>query len=138
MKCRNRRRKDYYIAGQFGGAGSTRDVYYGRVLFFMDYTFEFEEEDVRAMLFVADWAKALQKNANGQVYSRETGSQLFRDVSVEDVNIITSSIGLFEHTNPQLGVRATFFIDPQRREQGLLERGRLSQDGHDMVIHGLG
>ena len=137
LKRTNKRRKDFYIAAQFDGGGAIRNVYYGKVLLFIQYEFTFASGKLPTLLFIAEWGQSLQKSSMGQVYSRLQGSRLFGNVTVEDVGIITHGIGMFHHQHPGTRRKAAFFLDPQRDMQHLLEMGNTCFDGVDRRLSGL-
>lgn len=133
----NKTRTDYLIAAQYAGTDDSKDIYYGRVLTFLEFTCDLKGNSETHRVMLVDWVQGLEKSRFGEVYSRKSGKALFGKTTVEDVRIILHGIGFVERTIPGTRVKATYFIDSLRRLHSLLHRERVSPDGVDRILHGL-
>ena len=90
-------RSGWYIFAEFGSEkDECRDVYYGKLLKFLRYTFQFAGIQTTKDLALIEWANGLKLNQYLQVHRPGDVEAAFRNATVEDVYEVLNAIGVLE------------------------------------------
>ena len=128
-------RSDWYIAAELcTDHDEHRQVYYGKVLRFLRYTFHVNGSALTKDLILTEWANGLFINQFDQVYKPSAGNGVFRNSSVEDVTVILHSMGVLERRTVRTTGKHTFFLDPSRAANGFLDETATGSDGINRTL----
>ena len=134
---KNRKRANYYVVAGFEEDENKFEVFYGQVLFFIQYEFRFSTGTEKRDLFVGEWISGLMTNDMEHLFTENRGSRLFRQRSVEDISVILHGFGILEHRHSGKNRKCTYILDPQLRIHHLLDLDKASPDGMNRVAYGV-
>ena len=132
---RKGKRADCYIAAEFKrddmeGSVMRMDVYYGRVLWFLECGLRVDGNNVTQKLVLAEWADRLKLTRQEAVYVPSGLREAFLHPTLSDIECILNQVGVLERIEGKRNRKArTYIINRLHRAHHLLDDSRPSMDG---------
>ena len=112
-------RSDWYISAEFcAEEDECEDLYYGRVLKFLRYTFSISGVQSTRYLALIEWASGLKVTQCHQVHKPGAIDSVFRNATVEDVSVVLNSIAFLELRSERSRGNTRFSLTQHVRSMG--------------------